>query len=126
MPLPIVAAGFSLVSGFIKKGGIKKVFNFGKKAGGFIGGLFKKKKKRSEKAQSDSLLYQPGPVSQTSIPPNLLVPDDKKKPGDLADTVNDWLGRATKDTRVVTTAVDNKTLLYLGAGLVAAFILFRK
>jgi len=117
MSVPLVAAGVGLLTNFIKKGGLKKV-------GGFVGGLFKKRnKKDNNNANSGSLLFQPGPVGQTSYPPASLVPNPDKK--DAADVVNDWLGRATKDTRNVQTGLDDKTMIF-GAAAVLALLLFMK
>jgi len=126
MPLPIVAAAVGGAISFLKKGGAKKVIGGAKKVVGFIGGLFKKRK-RGETQNADSALPQPGPIGSGGFAGLSLVPG--KTPGsqpDVADQVNDWLGRATRDTRDVKTGLNKDTMLYLGGALLALVLLLRK
>lgn len=123
MALPLLAIG-----GLVKA--IKSPL--GKKIGGGIkkgvGKIFKKK----NRAGGDSVAQA---LSNAPVTSNLLagytgqqIVEDQKPGGQIADKINDFLGRATKTTREVnvTTGVDKNTLIYVGAGLLAAWFLFFK
>jgi len=129
---PLIAAGAALLS---KSGVLKQV-------GSFIGGLFHKKPK-----PASNFLPQPAPVSQALPTPPIavlsadaqkirvgtdnlggiagglgysgLVEGEKGSPAGVPEVIDDWLGRATKSTREITTTVDNKILYFAGA--IAAF-----
>jgi len=123
MALPLLALagiGKALKSPLGKKigGGLKKG----------IGKIFKKK----NRAGGDSLA---GTMSNAPVATRLLagytgqqIVEDQKPGGDVAEKINDFLGRATKSTRdvTVTTGVDKNTLIYAGVGLLAAWFLFFK
>jgi len=123
MPLPLLAIG-----GLVKA--IKSPL--GRKIGGGIKKGFAKILKKKNRAGGDSVAQT---LSHAPVTSNLLagytgqqIVEDQKPGGDVADKINDFLGRATKNTRdvTVTTGVDKNTLVYAGIGLVAVWFLFFK
>lgn len=100
-----------------------------KKAGKAIGKLFKKNKKGSN--QGTAAQITESPVSYTvsaNKMQNAIVTDEQGGGFNVADKINDFLGRSTRDARQVnvTTGVDKNLLIGLGAGALVLWFLFKK
>lgn len=93
--------------------------------------------KKGAKVVKQSKLYEkslvpittPYSPNNTGIVGNVLLDKDKKSASDtIADKINDFLGKATKDSRTIETdnSVSNQTIFLIGGVIIAAIFFYKK
>jgi len=112
-------------------GGVAKALRspIAKKAGKAIGKLFKRNKKGSNQGAAAQMTESPVSYTMTANKmQNAIVADEQSGGINVADKINDFLGRSTKDARQVNviTGVDKNLLVGLGVGALVLWFLFKK
>lgn len=111
-------------------GGVAKALRspIAKKAGKAIGKLFKRNKKGSNQGAAAQMTESPVSYTMTANKMENAIVSDEQGGFNVADKINDFLGRSTKDARQVnvTTGVDKNLLVGLGVGALVLWLLFKK